>query len=125
MRFHWGVAIAPQAVCAMRSTYLPARIRPSSTIEVARNRPNKPANATANKGTGALVSELRKMKHEIKSISAEQLWSFQDKGASDQAGSAAGSLGVQLQKSQQLNEYCDRAVAEIRASLARSQNEGH
>jgi hypothetical protein len=105
------------------------RIWPSSTIEAARNRPNKPANATANEGTGALVSELRKMskmeRHDIKSISAAQLWSFQEKAGSDQAGSAAGSLGAQLQKSQELNEYCDRAVAEIRASLARSQNEGH
>jgi hypothetical protein len=66
-------------------------------------------------------------RHEIKSISAEQLWSFQEKGASDQAGSATsvGSLGAQLQKSQELNEYCDRAVAEIRASLALSQNDGH
>jgi hypothetical protein len=67
------------------------------------------------------------MKHEIKSISAEQLWSFPDKSASSQSGSAssAGNLGAQLQKFQELNEYCDRAVAEIRASLARSQNEGH
>jgi hypothetical protein len=67
------------------------------------------------------------MRHEIKPISAAQLWSFQEKGASDRASSAtsAGSLGAQLQKSQELNEYCDRAVAEIRASLARSQNEGH
>ena len=68
------------------------------------------------------------MKHQdIKSISAEQLWSFEELAASDQAESAtfAGNLSAQLQKSRQLNEYCDRAVAEIRASLARSQNEGH
>jgi hypothetical protein len=44
----------------MRSVYLPAKIRPSSTIEAARNRPNKPANATVNEGTGALVSECIK-----------------------------------------------------------------
>jgi hypothetical protein len=35
------------------------------------------------------------------------------------------NLSAQLQKSQELNEYCDRAVAEIRASLERSQSEGH
>jgi hypothetical protein len=66
-------------------------------------------------------------RHDPRSMSAERLWSFQESVASDQAGSAtsAGSLGAQLQKSRQLNEYCDRAVAEIRASLERSQNEGY
>ena len=69
----------------------------------------------------------RMKRHAVKSISAEQLWSFEESTASDRAGSAtsAGNLSAQLQKSQELNEYCDRAVAEIRASLARSQNEGH
>jgi hypothetical protein len=66
-------------------------------------------------------------RHDPRSMSAEQLWSFQESVASDRAESAtsAGSLGAQLQKSRQLNEYCDRAVAEIRASLERSQNEGY
>ena len=71
---------------------------------------------------------MSKMKRQAtKSMSAEQLWSFQGSVGSDRAGSAtsAGSLGAQLQKSRQLNEYCDRAVAEIRASLERSQNEGY
>ena len=53
---------------------------------------------------------MRKMKRDdTKSVSA----------------TSAGNLGAQLQKSQELNDYCDRAVAEIRASLERSQSEGH
>jgi len=35
----------------------------------------------------------------------------------------ASSFEVQLHRFQQLNEYCDQAVAEIRASLERTQNE--
>jgi hypothetical protein len=71
---------------------------------------------------------MNKMKsHAIKSISAEQLWSFPQSAAPDQAESAtsAGNFSAQLQKFRQLNDYCDAAVAEIRASLARSRNEGH
>ncbi|HEX3115852.1 MAG TPA: hypothetical protein VHQ48_10265 [Bradyrhizobium sp.] len=100
-------------------------------MEVAWNRRNKPANASVNEGIGALVSELRKMsrmkRHAFKSIPAEQLWSFPQSAATDQAEPAtpAGNFGAQLQKFRQLNDYCDAAVAEIRASLARSQDEGH
>jgi hypothetical protein len=37
----------------------------------------------------------------------------------------AGSFEVQLHRFQQLNEYCDQAVAEIRASLEGTQNESN
>jgi len=37
----------------------------------------------------------------------------------------AGDFRAQLQRFQQLNEYCDQAVAEIRASLERTQNESN
>jgi hypothetical protein len=64
--------------------------------------------------------------HDIKSVSAEQLWSLPETTASDQAEFAtlAASLRAQRQRFQQLNEFCDRAIAEIRASLEPSQNEG-
>jgi hypothetical protein len=64
---------------------------------------------------------MSKMKrHDAKTMSAEQLWSFQE-SAFDRAGSAtsAGDLSAQMQKFQRLNEYYDQAVAEIRASLER------
>jgi hypothetical protein len=68
------------------------------------------------------------MKHQdIKSVSAEQLWSFPERTASDQAESATlvANLRAQRQRFQQLNEFCDRAIAEIRASLEPSENEGN
>jgi hypothetical protein len=37
----------------------------------------------------------------------------------------AGSFEAQLHRFQQLNDYCDQAVAEIRASLERTQNESN
>jgi hypothetical protein len=60
-------------------------------------------------------------RHHAKTMSAEQVWNFQESVASDRAESAAaaGNLRAQMQRCQQLNEYCDRAVAEIRASLER------
>jgi hypothetical protein len=46
--------------------------------------------------------------------------------ASDGAESATqiDKLRAQLRSSQRLNEYCDQTVAEIRASLDRTQDEG-
>jgi arylsulfatase A-like enzyme len=46
--------------------------------------------------------------------------------ASDQGGSATQQhkLREQMQRFQQLNEYCDQAVAEIRASLEGTQSDG-
>ena len=49
---------------------------------------------------------------------------FDNKFDSDPTKSATGvdKLRAQQQRSQELNEYCDKAVAEIRASLERSQS---
>jgi hypothetical protein len=50
---------------------------------------------------------------------------FDNKFDSDRAKSAmrvVDELRAQQQRSQELNEYCDKAVAEIRASLERSQS---
>ena len=51
---------------------------------------------------------------------------FDNKFDSDRAKSAArvDKLQAQQRRFQQLNEHCDKAVAEIRASLERSQSEG-
>jgi hypothetical protein len=53
-----------------------------------------------------------------------ELLSAHESITSDRAEPAtlAGNLEALLQRSQQLNEYCDRAVAEIRASLELTQN---
>ena len=50
------------------------------------------------------------------SVPAEQLRSFPEKTASEQAESTAlaDNLRAQRQRSLQLNEFCDRAIAEIR-----------
>jgi hypothetical protein len=65
--------------------------------------------------------------HDIKSVPAEQLSSFPAPTAPDQeefAGIAAG-LRAQRERFQKLNEFCDRAIAELRASLEPNQNERH
>jgi hypothetical protein len=92
---------------------------PSSTIEAARNRPNKPLNGTPNEEP-ALTTIMRVSKmvrHDHKSMSVD---------ASDRTESATriDKLRAQLQSSQRLSEYCDQTVAEIRASLDRTQDEG-
>ncbi|WP_213774605.1 hypothetical protein [Bradyrhizobium sp. dw_78] len=65
--------------------------------------------------------------HDLESISAELPGSLHEAIASDRTESEtlAGSLQALLQISRQLNEYCDRAVADIRASLERNRNEEH
>ena len=64
--------------------------------------------------------------HDIKSVTAEQLWAFPESTASDQeSATLAANLRAQRQRFQQLNDFCDRAIAEIRASLEPSQNEGN
>ena len=67
------------------------------------------------------------MKHQdIKSVPAEQLCSSPETTAPDQQEFAALAAGLraQRQKFQQFNDFCDRAIAEIRASLEPSQNDG-
>jgi hypothetical protein len=57
------------------------------------------------------------VRHDHKSMSVD---------ASDRTESATriDKLHAQLQSSQRLSEYCDQTVAEIRASLDRTQDEG-
>lgn len=51
---------------------------------------------------------------------------FDNKSDLDREKSAtpAGKLYAQLQKFHELNDHCDKAVTEIRASLQRSQGKG-
>jgi hypothetical protein len=64
--------------------------------------------------------------HDIKSVPAEQLWSFPEIADSEpsEAATLAANLRAQRQRFLQLNEFCEQAIAEIRASLERSENEG-
>ena len=91
---------------------LSLRFWPSSAIEAARNRPNKLSNPTVN-DKGPALGQIRRVskmeRHDLKSESE----------------TVAGSFEVQLHRFQQLNEYCDQAVAEIRASLEHTQNESN
>jgi hypothetical protein len=63
------------------------------------------------------------VRHDLKSMSVDELWPLQEPVAPDPAGSATATdkFRAQLQSSQRLNEYCNQAVAEIRASLDRPQ----
>jgi hypothetical protein len=60
--------------------------------------------------------------HEIKSLSVEEPSSLQELAAPDgaEAATRGDEFDAQWQKIQRLNEYCDEAVAEIRASLDRT-----
>lgn len=64
--------------------------------------------------------------HDLESMSDDEPWSLQELVASDQGESATqqDKLREQMQRFQQLNEYCDQAVAEIRASLEGTQSGG-
>jgi hypothetical protein len=59
--------------------------------------------------------------HDPKSTSGDELWS--ELAEFDQAGGAthAGKFQEQQEKIQRLDEYCNQAIAEIRASLDGSQ----
>ena len=63
--------------------------------------------------------------HDINSVPAEQLPSFPAPNAPDQEefASIAAGLRAQRERFQKLNEFCDRAIAEIRASLEPSHDE--
>jgi hypothetical protein len=60
------------------------------------------------------------MERDLKSISVDEHWLL---NASDRTESATliEKLHVQKQKIERLNEFCNQAVAEIRASLVRTQ----
>jgi len=61
-------------------------------------------------------------RHDLKSMSAELPWSVDDFVAFNRVQAATHMVGwAQEQRLKHLNEYCDKAVAEIRASLDRTQ----
>jgi hypothetical protein len=62
-------------------------------------------------------------RHDLKSMSAELPWSVDDFVAFNrvQAATHMVEFWAQEQRLKHLNEYCDKAVAEIRASLDRTQ----
>ena len=63
-------------------------------------------------------------RHDLKSMSAELPWSVDEFVAFNRVQAAATHMvefWAQEQRLKQLNEYCDKAVAEIRASLDRTQ----
>jgi len=61
-------------------------------------------------------------RHDLKSMSAELPWSVDDFVAFNrvQAATHMVEFWAQEQRLKHLNEYCDKAVAEIRASLDRT-----
>ena len=63
---------------------------------------------------------------DLKSMSAELLWSLHQLAATNGTAPAthAERFREQEQKIARLNQYFDQAVAEIRASLARTHREG-
>jgi hypothetical protein len=62
-------------------------------------------------------------RHDLKSMPAERPWSVDEFVAFNrvQAATHMVEFWAQEQRLKQLNDYCDRAVAEIRASLDRTQ----
>ena len=64
-------------------------------------------------------------RHDPKSMSAELPWSVDEFVAFNrvQAATHIVEFWAQEQRLKQLNDYCDRAVAEIRASLDRTQDD--
>ena len=65
--------------------------------------------------------------HDIKSVPSEQLCSFPAPTAPEQEEFAAIAAGLRAQRErfQKLNEFCDRAITEIRSSLEPNQDEHH
>jgi hypothetical protein len=65
-------------------------------------------------------------RNDLKSMSAELLWSLHQLAATSvtEPATRAEKFREQQQKIARLNKYFDQAVAEIRASLARTNREG-
>lgn len=98
-------------------------------MEVAQKRPIMPSNATFNEPTQRArpIMRVSKMvRHDLRSMPGGGLASLQDVDASDQAEAAmqVDKFHAQLRSSQRLDEYYNRAVAEIRASLEGAGDEG-
>jgi hypothetical protein len=62
-------------------------------------------------------------RHDLESMSAERRWSVHEFVAFNrvQAATHMVEFWAQEQRLKRLNEYCDKTVAEIRASLDRTQ----
>jgi hypothetical protein len=60
-------------------------------------------------------------RHDLKSMSAELPWSVDEFVAFNRVQAATHMVEFWAQRLKKLNEYCDKAVAEIRASLDRTQ----
>ena len=101
---------------------------PSSTIEVARNRPKNPLNDSANEGdqrSRQIMRVSKMVRHDLELLSEDELLSLHEPDTVDSAESATNTdrLREQLYSSQRLNEYYNQVVAEIRASLERAEKE--
>jgi type II secretory pathway component PulL len=66
------------------------------------------------------------VRHDLKSMPTNELWSLQELADADreQSASLVSKLKAQQQRTQRLDEYFDKTVAEIRASLDRIPDEG-
>jgi len=83
--------------------------------------------AAVNERTSAETNHAscKMVNHDLKAMLAEILLSLQHPVTSDPTPFVTPAEGFhsQQQRLQHLNEYCEEAIAEIRASLARNQNE--
>jgi hypothetical protein len=90
---------------------------PSSTIEAARKRPNKPSNMTVNQSTGASKKIMRvsKMEYDFEPMSLDALFWLHDVVTSGRADTAAliAKFQAQQQRTQRLKDYCDQIFAEM------------
>jgi hypothetical protein len=68
----------------------------------------------------------RKMERHLKSMSVNELWSLQELAASGRAETATlvAKFRAQQQRVHRLDDYCNQTVAEIIASLDRTQDTG-
>jgi hypothetical protein len=64
------------------------------------------------------------MERDFKSKSVGEPWSLTASAGPTESATLIDQLQVQRQRIERLNEYCNQTVAEIRASLLRTQ-EGH
>ena len=80
--------------------------------------------AAENEITSARTNDgsCKMVRHDFKAMLAEIVWSLQEPVTSDQTVSvtAGGDFQAQQQRLQQLNEYCEQTIDEIRASLERT-----
>jgi hypothetical protein len=64
------------------------------------------------------------MERDLKSISVDELWSFQELAISGRADIATlvAKFRAQQERVDRLDDYCNQTVAEISASLDQTQN---